>query len=88
MLVIIKICNCTYTSHIVSYCVLPKCCKEKEPKDEQLCITVHTINNNIHDANPLDNSEEIKHSQVSTVLHNSIHNFQKTGPKHMKFLSA
>ena len=51
---IIKICNCTYTSHIVSY-VLPKCCEEKEPKDEQLCIVVHTINNNICDANPLDN---------------------------------
>ena len=28
-------------------------CKEKEPKDEQLCITVHTINN-ICDANSLD----------------------------------
>ena len=42
MLVIIK--NCNYTGHIVSYCILPKCCEEKEPKDEQLCITVHTNN--------------------------------------------
>ena len=32
------------------------CCEEKEPKDEQLCITVHEIINNICDANPLDNS--------------------------------
>ena len=29
--------------------------KTSEPEDEQLCITVHTINN-IHDADPLDNS--------------------------------
>ena len=35
---------------------MSKCCEEKEPKDEQLCIAVHTINANIHDANPLDNS--------------------------------
>ena len=39
-----------------------KCCKEKEPDDEQLCITVHIINNNIHDANPLDNSINIAQS--------------------------
>ena len=32
---------------------------KKEPEDEQLCITVHTINNNIHDADPLDNSSNI-----------------------------
>ena len=32
------------------------CCEEKEPKDEQLCITVHTINN-ICDADPLDKSK-------------------------------
>ena len=52
MLVLIKSYNCTYTSHVISYILL--CCKEKEPKDEQLCIAVHTIYNNIHDANPLD----------------------------------
>ena len=32
-----------------------KCCKEKEPEDEHMHITVHIINNNICDANPLDN---------------------------------
>ena len=51
MLVIMKSCNCIHTSHGVSY-ILSKCCEEKEPKDEQLCVTVHIINNNIHDANP------------------------------------
>ena len=56
MLVIIKIYNCIYISHIVTSHIPPKCCKEKEPKDEQLCITVHTININICDADPLDNS--------------------------------
>ena len=40
----------------MSYYTPPKCSEEKEPKDEQLCITVHTINNNIHDTDPLDNS--------------------------------
>ena len=55
MLVIIKIYNCIHIIHIIFYYILLKCCKEKEPKDEQLCIAVHTINNNIHDANPLDN---------------------------------
>ena len=30
--------------------------KTREPEDEQLCITVHPINNNICDADPLDNS--------------------------------
>ena len=55
MLVIIKSYNCTYTSHIV-FIIPPKSCKEKEPKDEQLCITVHTINNNICDADTLDKS--------------------------------
>ena len=53
MLEIIKNCNCIYKSHIESY-ILPKCYKEKEPKDEQLCIPVHTITYNIHDADPLD----------------------------------
>ena len=55
MLVLIKSYNCIYTSHIISY-ILPKCCKEKEPKDEQLCIAVHTIHNNICDADSLDKS--------------------------------
>ena len=55
MLVLIKSYNYTYTSHIVSY-IPPKCCKEKEPKDKQLCITVHTINNNICDSEPLAKS--------------------------------
>ena len=36
--------------------ILPKCFKEKEPKDKQMCITLHTINNNICDADPLDKS--------------------------------
>ena len=36
-----------------------KCCKEKEPEGEQLCIAVHKITNNIHYANPLDNSTNI-----------------------------
>ena len=39
--------------------MLPKCAKTSEPKDEQLCITVHPINNNIHDADPLDNPNNI-----------------------------
>ena len=30
--------------------------KTREPEDEQLCIAVHPINNNINDADPLDNS--------------------------------
>ena len=46
MLVLIKNCNCNYISHIA---------KKRESKDEQMCIIVHTINNNICDANPLDN---------------------------------
>ena len=54
MLVSVKSCN--HISDIISYYILPKCCEEKEPEDEQLCITVHTINNNICDADPLDNS--------------------------------
>ena len=52
---LIKSYNCTYTSHVISY-IPPKCCKEKEPEDEQLCNAVHTINNNICDAHPLGNS--------------------------------
>ena len=34
------------------------CVKTSEPKDEQLCIAVHTINN-MCDANPLDSSSSI-----------------------------
>ena len=56
MLVIMKIYNCVYISDIVSSPILPKYCEEKEPKDEQLCIPVHTINNSICDADPLDKS--------------------------------
>ena len=56
MLVLIKSYNCTYTSHIISLIFCPSVVKTREPKDEQLCITVHTIYNNIHDADPLDNS--------------------------------
>ena len=55
MLVIIKIYNFNHISHIVSCYIPPKFCEEKEPKDKQLCITLHTIKNNICDANPLDN---------------------------------
>ena len=51
---IIKIYNCIHNSHIVSSHLLPKCCKEKEPEDVQLCIAVHTIDNNICEVNPLE----------------------------------
>ena len=37
---------------LVTYC--PSVVKKKEPEDEQLCITVHTINNNICHTDPLD----------------------------------
>ena len=53
MLILIKICNCTHIGHVISSYMPPKSCEEKEPKDEQLCIAVHIINN-IHDTNPLD----------------------------------
>ena len=53
MLVTMKSCNYNHIIHVIFY-ILPKCCEEKEPGDEQLCIAVHTIND-IHDANPLDN---------------------------------
>ena len=55
MFVLIKGYNHTYTSHVIFY-IPPKCCEEKEPEDEQLCITLHTINNNIGDIAPLDKS--------------------------------
>ena len=55
MLVSIKSCNCNHISHVISCYIPPKGCVEKESKDEQLCITVHTINNSIHDADSLGN---------------------------------
>ena len=54
MLALIKICNCIHIGHIISSYILSKSCKEKEPKDKQLCIAVHIIHN-IHDNDPLDN---------------------------------
>ena len=54
MLVPIKICNCTHISHIISFIYCLRVAKSREPKDEQLCIAVHTINNT-RDADPLDN---------------------------------
>ena len=55
MLVLIKVCICNKISHIISSKIPAMCWEEKEPKDEQLCITVHIINN-IHDTDTLDNS--------------------------------
>ena len=66
MLVIIKIYSCIHNSHVISSHILPKNCKEKEPEHEQLCITVHTIKNNICDANSLDNlSNKVQLNQYS-----------------------
>ena len=39
--------------------MLPKYAKTREQKDEQSCIAVHPINDNINDADPLDNSSNI-----------------------------
>ena len=50
MLEIINSCNCTYTSHVVSY-IPPKCCKVKEPKTRSCLIT-----NNVCDADVLHKS--------------------------------
>ena len=61
MLEIIKNYNCIYKSHIEPY-IQPKCSEEKEPEDKQLCIAVHTITNNIHDADPLDKPSNIVQS--------------------------
>ena len=55
MLVLIKSYNCNHISHIISCYILPMSCKEKEPEDEQLCITMHSINNKICVADLLDN---------------------------------
>ena len=46
---------CNHINHVISSYIPPKCCKEKEPEDKQLCIAVHTINNNTCDTDPLDN---------------------------------
>ena len=51
----IMICNCTHISHVTSFKYHLKVMKTRQPKDEQLCIVVHTINY-IHDTDPLDNS--------------------------------
>ena len=56
MLVLIKSYNCIYVSHVISLIFHQSVVKTREPKDEQLCIAVYTINDNICDANPLDNS--------------------------------
>ena len=56
MLVLIKSYNCTYVGHALSPVFCLSVAKTREPKDKQLCITVHTLNNNIHDADPPDNS--------------------------------
>ena len=55
MSVSIKICNCTCICHVISFKFHLSVAKTMEPKDEQLCIAVHTTNN-ICDANLLDNS--------------------------------
>ena len=52
MLVLIKSYNCIYTSHVLSSVFCLSVVKTREPEDEQLCIAVHTINNNICDADP------------------------------------
>ena len=39
--------------------------KTREPKDQQLCIAVHTINNDICDAKPLDNSSSKETDKVA-----------------------
>ena len=44
-----------FISQIISLTFCLSDAKTSEPKDKQLCITVHIINN-ICDANPLDNS--------------------------------
>ena len=41
-------------SHIISLTFCLSVAKTSESKDEQPCIAVHTVNNNIHDADPLD----------------------------------
>ena len=56
ILALVKSYNCTYISHIISLIFCLTVAKTSEPEDEQLCIAVHTINNNIHDADPPDNS--------------------------------
>ena len=53
MLVWLMSYNCNNISHVTSLNIPPKCCEEKEPKDKQLCIMVHLIDN-ICDTDPLD----------------------------------
>ena len=55
MSVLIKICNCTHISHVVSFKSHLSVVKTREPEDEQLCIAVHTVNI-LCDADPQDNS--------------------------------
>ena len=57
---VLKLCinkeyDCTYKSCYLSD-IPPKCAKTSEPEDKQLCIIVHTVNNHICDAYPLDKS--------------------------------
>ena len=54
MLVLINVCNCTHISHVCLLNFHLRVVKTREPKDEQLCIAVHIVNN-IHDTEPLDN---------------------------------
>ena len=65
MLALVKSYNCILlvTVSLLHY-IPPKCVKTSEPEDEQLCVTVHTINN-IHDADPLDKSS----SKMQINLH-------------------
>ena len=52
-------------SHVISLTFHLSVLKASEPEGEQLCIAVYTINNNICDANPLDNS----HSKAQIKWH-------------------
>ena len=53
--------NCICTSHVLYPVFCLSVVKTIEPKDEQLCIVVCTINNNICDTDPLDNSSSKAH---------------------------
>ena len=44
---------------MLSFNIPPKCGEGKEPKDEQVCIAVHMINNNICGTDSLDYSSNI-----------------------------
>ena len=61
-------------NYLVSHVTLLIYClsvQTREPKDEQLCIAVHLINNNIRDVDPLDNS-----SNTAQIDSNALHNMQ------------